>query len=97
MFDPLSNLIRNENEHLLLCFCTYCTLVVGKKLSLQNVFLLVIKEKRYRELFKELTGIGTDYEIVKLFIDFDNTIVKSKYITKYINSLKNDRTRTKNL
>jgi hypothetical protein len=37
---------------------------------------------------KNTLDVDSDFEIVKMFIDYDNTITKSKYVTKYINSLK---------
>ncbi len=87
-FLPSNTLMEDETEHVLLSFCTYCTLLIGKKLSFQNIFLLVLKEPKFKAILKHLLETDSDYEIVKLFIDYDNTITKSKYVTKYINSLK---------
>ena len=83
---PSATLIKDETEHLLMCFCTFCSLLKGKKLSLQNVFILVLQEKRLRAILKELLTIETNFDVVKLFIDFEPSITKSKYITKFLNS-----------
>ncbi len=85
MMTPYQNIIDRESEHILLSFCTFCSLLKGKKLSFQNVFLLVLQEVRIKELLKDLLGIDSDYEVVKIFLDYDPTITKSKYITKYLN------------
>lgn len=85
---PSQYIIDQESEHILLSFCTFCTLLKGKKLSLQNVFLLVLQNDDLKFILKELISIDSDIEIVKLFLEFDPTIAKSKYITKYINSKK---------
>lgn len=85
MATPYQNIIDRESEHILLSFCTFCSLLKGKKLSFQNVFLLVLQEIKIKELLKELLGIDSDYEVVKIFLDYDPTITKSKYITKYLN------------
>lgn len=85
MATPYQNIIDRESEHILLSFCTFCSLLKGKKLSFQNVFLLVLQESKIKELLKELLGIDSDYEVVKIFLDYDPTITKSKYITKYLN------------
>jgi hypothetical protein len=85
---PSQRIIEQESEHILLSFCTFCTLIKGKKLSLQNVFLLVLQNENFKHILKELIGIDSDIEIVRLFLDFDPTIAKSKYITKYLNSKK---------
>ena len=86
---PSSSFIKDETDHLLMCFCTFCSLLKGKKLSLQNVFILVLQEKRLRAILKELLTIETNFDVVKLFIDFEPSITKSKYITKFLNSNSN--------
>lgn len=85
MATPYQSIIDRESEHILLSFCTFCSLLKGKKLSFQNVFLLVLQETKIKELLKDLLGIDSDYEVVKIFLDYDPTITKSKYITKYLN------------
>jgi len=86
--NPSQSIIDRESEHILLSFCTFCTLLKGKKLSFQNVFILVLQDEKIRLLLKDLLGMDTNFEIVKLFLEYDPTITKSKYITKYINSNK---------
>jgi len=87
-YNPSHFLVEDETEHALLSFCTFCTLLVGKKLSFQNVFLLILKDAKLKNILKRTLDVDSDFEIVKMFIDYDNTITKSKYVTKYINSLK---------
>ena len=85
---PSQNIIDYESEHILLSFCTTITLLYGKKLSLQNVFIIILENNTLRDIIKDLLGVDTTYEIVKTFLSFDPTITKSKYITKYINNKK---------
>ena len=87
--NPSKALIKDETEHLLLCFCTFCSLLKGKKLSLQNIFILVLQEEKLRNILKELLTIETNFDVVKLFIDFEPSITKSKYITKFLNANSN--------
>ena len=87
--NPSKALIKDETEHLLLCFCTFCSLLKGKKLSLQNIFILVLQEKKLRHILKDLLTIETNFDVVKLFIDFEPSITKSKYITKFLNANSN--------
>jgi len=86
---PSFTLIKDESDHLLMCFCTFCSLLKGKKLSLQNVFILVLQEERLRNILKDLLTIETNFDVVKLFIDFEPSITKSKYITKFLNANSN--------
>lgn len=89
-YDPSTDLIEEEITHLFLCFCTFVMNIKGKKLSIQNVFIQVISNDKFKSLMKDILDLETDYELVKVFLDFDPTIAKSKYITKYLNSKKND-------
>jgi hypothetical protein len=44
-----------------------------------------------RELFKDLLSVSTDFEAIRLFLDFDPTLYKSKYIMKYLNNNKSKK------
>jgi len=85
---PTSSIIDRETDHLLLSFCTFCTLIKGKKLSLQNIFVLILKEEKLRNILKDLLCVDNNFELVKIFLQFEPTIVQSKYITKYLNANK---------
>lgn len=85
-YDPSSDLIAEESNHLFLCFCTLVMNLKGKKLSIQNVFIQTLQSEKFRNIFKELLNLDTDYELVKVFLDFDPMIAKSKYVTKFLNS-----------
>ena len=60
---PSQSIIDVETEHLLLCFCTYCTLLKGKKLSLQNVFVLILKDERLRQILKDMISVDNNFEL----------------------------------
>lgn len=85
---PAVGITTRELDHLLLCFCTFCCLLKGKKLSLQNIFVIVLKEEKLRKILKVLLTVETDFEMVKIFIEFEPQIAESKYITKYLNQNK---------
>jgi hypothetical protein len=88
VISPSGDITKRELDHLLLCFCTFCCLIKGKKLSLQNIFVLVLKEEKLRKMLKTLLTVDNDFEMVKMFIDFEPQIAESKYITKYLNQNK---------
>lgn len=85
---PSGDITKRELEHLLLSFCTFCCLLKGKRLSLQNIFVLVLKEEKIRKILKTLLTVDNDFEMVKMFIEFEPQIAESKYITKYLNQNK---------
>ncbi len=84
---PSSNLINEEETHLFLCFCTFVMNIRGKKLSIQNVFVQTLQDEKYKNIMKEILSLDSDFDLVKVFLEFDPTIAKSKYVTKYINSV----------
>ena len=87
-FDPSSNLIEEETLHLFLCYCTFVMNMNGKKLSIQNVFVQTLQSDKLKNILREILNLETDFELVKVFLDFDPTIAKSKYVTKYINGIR---------
>lgn len=82
-YDPSANLIEEESTHLFLCFCTFVMNLKGKKLSIQNVFIHTLSSEKLKTVLKEILNLDTDYELVRVFLDFDPTIAKSKYVTKW--------------
>lgn len=80
------NADKNESNHNFLCFCSLICIINGKKLNLPNIFLLVLKNEAYKSLLKYMLTIDNDFDLFKFFIEYDSTISKSKYISKYLNS-----------
>jgi hypothetical protein len=80
-----------ENLHLFKTFCSYLCIVKNKKLNMANILLLYLQDKKTRELFKTLLSVVTDFESIKMFLEFDPTLYKSKYIMKYLNNVKNSK------
>jgi len=88
MIDPSHNLIEEESNHLFLCYCTFVMNLKGKKLSIQNVFIQTLQSEKLKNIFKEILNLDTDFELVKVFLDFDPTIAKSKYVTRFLRTTK---------
>jgi hypothetical protein len=84
--DPSNSMIENEQWHLFLCYCTFIVNIQGKKMSVQNVFVHTLQNDKMRNLLKKLLCMDTDFDVVKMFLDFDPSLVKSKYVTKYLNN-----------
>lgn len=84
MDSPYTVLEKKDIVHKFLTLCSFVSICENKKLNLANVFLLVLKEKKYRELFKESLIIDSNFELVRLFLQHDPYLYKSKYITKFL-------------
>lgn len=86
MNSPVERISETETSHLFLSFCTFCALLEPKKINLANIFLLVLKEEKFRNLLVSYCDFKNDYDALKYFLFFDSTLYKSKYIMKFLNS-----------
>lgn len=84
--DPTEKISDFEINHLFLSFCSFCALLETKKINLANVFLLVLKDSRFRDLLISYCDFKNNYDALKYFLFFDSTLHKSKYIMKFLNS-----------
>ena len=85
-FDPSSAIVEDETNHLFLCFCSFVNHLKGKKLSIQNVFVTTLQEEKLKNIFKQLLTLDSDQEVVKVFLEYDPSISRSKFVTKFIKS-----------
>lgn len=77
-----------ENIHLFRIFCSFLCIVKNKKFNTANILLLYLQNKKVRDFFKELLSVYTDFDAIKIFLEFDPVLYKSKYIMKYLNNVK---------
>ncbi len=83
-----NNLLEYELSHLFLSFCSFVTLTNTKKLNLANIFLLLLQNKELRNFFKIYCDVPSDYAVVQMFLKFDSSLYKSKYVMKFLNNSK---------
>jgi hypothetical protein len=83
-FDPSSEIISSESDHLFLCYCSFVNHLKGKKLSIQNVFVTTLQEEKLKTILKTILSLDSDQELVKVFLEQDNTLCKSKFVTRYV-------------
>ena len=84
MSNPSSAIIESESDHLFLCYCSFVNHLKGKKLSIQNVFVTTLQEEKLKTILKTILSLDSDQELVKVFLDADQSLAKSKYVTKYV-------------
>jgi hypothetical protein len=85
--DPVHQIANAELERAYLIFCSYVCIMHNKKLNLPNIFLVMLKNKEYLDVFKSLSDLNNDYDCVRFFLKRDPTLHKSKYIKNYINEI----------
>ena len=84
--DPSARVLDAEFRVLFIKFCALICIMHNKKLNLANIFLLILKDKKIKQLYKAICDFECDYEALRCFLEYDNTLHKSKYIKKYLNA-----------
>lgn len=83
-FSPSQTIEDIEQLDILMSFCTLCTLLKGKKMSLQNVFIHILQDRQMNKIVCSALEMN-EQEMARLFIALDPSIASSKYITRFIN------------
>lgn len=83
MFDPSLEIIEDESNHLFQCFLTFVNNLKGKKLSVQNVFVITLQDDKLKSILKNILSLDSDQELVRVFLDYDQSIAKSKHVSKF--------------
>lgn len=90
-FDPSNDIIDDESSHLFLCYCSFVNNLKGKKLSIQNIFVATLQEEKLKNILKMILTLETDQELVRVFLDFDSSIAKSKYVSKWVRTVNSQK------
>lgn len=72
---------------------TMITFLKGKKLTLQNIFILILEDKQINKIAKTFLDMDTDFEICRHLLMIDPSLAKSKLIYTFAaekNKEKND-------
>jgi len=85
---PSQNMEDAEFEHAFYSFCTFVSLLHGKKMNFPTVFLKILENEKIRKMFIDLIGEESDFGAIQKFIETEPSITKSKYVTKYLNKNK---------
>ena len=80
-----------EKEHTFNSFCSFVGILNNKKMNYASVLLEYIQDKKIRNFFKIIHNIDSDMVAIKIFLDHDPTLYKSKYVMKFINNKKNKK------
>lgn len=87
----LKELDKKELDHIFKSLCSMLCILYNKKLNLANILLLYLQDAQIRDLFKQTLSLSSDFEAVRVFLDFDPCLYKSKYIMKYLNNKSNKK------
>lgn len=82
---------HKEKEHIFNSFCSFISIINNKKMNYASILLLYIQDKKVRDFFKMLLNVDNDMLAIKIFLDYDPTLFKSKYVMKFVNNKKNKK------
>jgi len=82
--DPAVFMHNEEFEHLCLSFCSLVCIIKNKKLNLAKIFLLILNDEDIKELYLSMIEIDDVREAIRLFLDYNPSLYKSKYIKRHI-------------
>jgi Ni,Fe-hydrogenase III component G len=83
---------HEEKEHIFNCFCSFVSILHNKKMNYASILLSYIQNKKLRDFFKMIHNIDNDMSAIRVFLEHDPTLHKSKYVMKFINNKKNKKT-----
>lgn len=68
---------------------SFICILENKKMNMPSVFVCLVQNHKYFEIYMRLCGFDDPREAVKKFLDYDHSIAKSKFIKKITNNLSN--------
>lgn len=82
---PVRNMENDEFYELMLNFCTYVCMIKNKKMNFPSIFVEIIKNPDMVDLYCKFCGFSDQREALKAFMEVDDSIIRSKFLKKYIN------------
>jgi len=78
-----------EREHIFNSFCSFISILSNKKMNYASILLMYIQDRKVRDFFKMIHNIDNDMSAIRIFLEHDPSLHKSKYVMKFINNTKN--------
>ena len=82
---PADELQDEEYYDLIINFCSFVCLLKNKKMNFPSIFVEVIKNPVILHLYIDYCGFDDSREAMREFMKIDESIVRSKFLKKYIN------------
>lgn len=81
---PYDSILDEETTYFTYCFCSICSLMLNQKLNLQKILILMMKNEKIMDLFKEIINEMDSKEAVRLFLSVNPTAFSEKTVIKNI-------------
>ena len=80
-----------EREHIFNSFCSFISIINNKKMNYASILLSYITDKKIRDFFRQINNVDNDMSAIRLFLENDPSLYKSKYVMKFVNNKKNKK------
>lgn len=82
---PIDELQDEEYYNLIINFCSFVCILKNKKMNFPSIFVEVIRNPMILESYIDYCGFDCARDAMREFMKIDESIVKSKFLKKYIN------------
>ena|SRR6056297_49316 len=87
--NPYDIITNEEFVDIIEKLSSFICILENKKMNMPSVFVCLIQNYEYFEIYMRLCGFDDPREAARKFLEYDHTISKSKFIKKITNNLKN--------
>lgn len=84
--NPRSGLYEKEFQQAFVRVCSLVCILKNKKLNMPNIFIEILRNDNIRCIYKHLCDFDNDYEAISKIIEIEPSVIKSKYIKKFLNN-----------
>lgn len=85
---PYERMIEAESKKAIYTFCTLCSLLENKKMSIKNIFLQLADNKDYQNILKKLLSESDIFECIKIFLLVEPSILSDSQIKTLLKTWK---------
>jgi len=82
---------HREKEHIFNSFCSFVSTLNNKKMNYASILLAYMTDSKVRDFFKILNNVDNDMSAIRIFLENDPSLYKSKYVMKFVNNKKNKK------
>lgn len=83
---PRAGLYEKEFQVAFAKVCSLVCIIKNKKLNMPNIFIEILRNDNIRCIYKHVCDFDNDYEAISKIIEIEPSVIKSKYIKKFLNN-----------
>jgi hypothetical protein len=85
--DPIEAILAQEFEENLLKFSSYVSIIHNKRLNGVNIFALLAKDVKIRNIFKAICQVDNDQTVLRLYLKYNPKLCRSKVVKNILRDI----------